>query len=175
MIMKHQELHTYTLEKRFGPVKNKIIKQDESFRMIHLVDSEDISRTMGIVQFSVIKGEPLKEAHNKIRAGSKLGRTLLEHNIEFSKKYLGTIYVELPKWLQQDFNSNAASSKAFLSQIMVQSKEEKKPFLYANLIEVIPNSIIDDFKAKNKLLSDLDSNWLSLVNHAGLKMFSYEE
>ena len=50
--MNFEDLHTYTLEKQFGTIKNCIVKQDKNIRIVPLQDNLGISRTLGVVKFS---------------------------------------------------------------------------------------------------------------------------
>ena len=172
--MIYQKLHTYTLEKLFGTIHNQVIKQNNTIRMVHLMDSNEISRTLGVVKFEKVNDDILVP-HNKIRNGAMLGKTLLEFNVDFDKQFIGTIDVELPEWLKNDFNTREKHSKAFLSRILIKTKETVEDTTYAELIEVIPPEIIHEFNEKIKQQISLEPNWQSLIKDAGLKVYSYEK
>lgn len=72
--MNYENLHTYSLEKLFGVIRLEIIKQDDTIRMIKLIDNAGITRTLGVVRFFNVN--LLAEVHTKILSGQLLGKTL---------------------------------------------------------------------------------------------------
>lgn len=172
--MIYQKLHTTTLEKLFGAIHNHIIRQNNNIRMVHLMDSNGISRTLGVVRFEKVNDD-LSVPHNKICNGAMLGKTLLEFNVDFDKQFIGSIDVELPEWLKNDFNTREKHSKAFLSRILIKTKETVEDTIYAEIIEVIPPEIIYEFNEKIKQQISLEPNWQSLIKDADLKVYSYDK
>ena len=49
--MNYENLHTSALEKLFGEIKMRIVKQNSDIRIIELNDVDLICRTLGIVKF----------------------------------------------------------------------------------------------------------------------------
>ncbi len=175
-MINYEDLHTSTLEKLFGSIDLHIVRQDEDIRIIQLNDKKGISRTLGIVRFLNINGQPLKEAHNKIIAGGLLGKTLYNSGINFNKEFIGSFQIKLPNWLQKDFKTEQDKGFGFFSRISVQtSSKPTNKFLYSELIEIIPIELADVFVDKIKPLKEIDENILSLVKMADLKVIKLEE
>ena len=166
--MNYENLHTYTLEKLFGPIKLYVLRQDDHIRIIELLDENGISRTLGVVKFFNIKNESLKEAHNKILSGSLLGKTLYDSNIEFNKEFIGSLEVKLPMWIKEDFKSEHDIGIVFYSKISVFIDNQFR--LYSELIEVIPIEFKDKFIDKIKPLIKIDKTLSSLLNAAELEI-----
>lgn len=171
--MKYKNLHTFSLEEIFGSIKNQIIKQNDSVRMVHLMDKKNISRTLGVVRFLNSNEVFLKDVHQKIVSGDMLGKTLFEANIDFDKEFLGAIHVELPDWLKTDFNTEQDKSLAFFSKIIIKSNlANGEDYVYSELIEVIPPEIIDSFSAKTKQFSGINGTVSILLKAADLKVIT---
>ena len=171
--MQYKNLHTYTLEELFGSIKNRILIQNDEIRMVHLIDTTKVSRTLGIVRFIDVKDE-IKDAHIKIVSGEMLGKTLFDANIDFDKEFLGASTVELPEWLIKDFNTIHKHSKAFYSRILVNSNESNRKYVYAELIEVIPFEIKDSFKNKVDTKLKVNTNIKTLMRAAELTLVGNE-
>jgi hypothetical protein len=169
--MIYQELHTYTLEKLFGPVRNRVIRQDNKLRMVHLIDNKNTSRTLGVVRFHEIINKDLNEVHETIREGAMLGKTLLEFNIDFDKEFIGSVNVEMPEWLKKEFKTKQKQTKAFLSKIKINQIGSEEGTLYTELIEVIPPEYISEFNQKIKDIQPIDANWRTLAKEADLKIY----
>ncbi|MCK5401367.1 MAG: hypothetical protein KAJ28_07000 [Flavobacteriaceae bacterium] len=167
--MNYKELHTYILEKKFGYINGDIIKQDKNIRIIHLKDEKGISRTLGIVKFLNTDNKMIEVAHSKILAGGLLGKTLQGFQIDFNKKFIGTLQIKLPDWLKNDFNTQQEIGLAFFSKILVSDDSIlNNEFLYSDLIEIVPQDLESLFIGKTKPLSKIDDNLLSLLKAAGL-------
>lgn len=167
--MKYNNLHSFTLEALFGSIKNQIIKQNETIRIVHLMDEINISRTLGIVRFLNINEAFLKPVHQKIVSGEMLGKTLYEANIDFDKEFMGAIHVELPDWIKRDFNTSQNKSLAFFSKIVINSNSGDN-YIYSELIEVIPPEIIHAFSDKTKPILNINDNVNSLLKIGELKV-----
>lgn len=162
--MNYEDLHTSVLEKLFGSIDLRIIRQDEDIRIIQLNDKNEISRTLGVVRFLNIESKQLKIAHGKILEGGLLGKTLLDLDIDFDKEFIGKLQVKLPDWLKKDFNTQQDTSLAFFSKILVRTNSlSDRNLLYAELVEIIPPELTDVFVDKTKSLSKIDDNLLSLL------------
>lgn len=173
--MQYENLHTYALEKLFGTLKLRIIRQSEDLRIIELNDDDNISRTFGIVRFINVFGESLEKAHYKIRAGALLGKTLYDSDIAFDKKFIGSLQVKLPNWLKEDFKSEYDNGLAFYSKISVSDEPSSiDEFLYSELIEVIPLELEGTFKNKIVRLKKIDKNVLSLLHSADIEANNLE-
>lgn len=168
--MDYQKLHTYTLEKLFGPMKGHIIRQDDKIRIIHLRDKKGVSKTLAVVRFLNIENKALKLAHKKIITGSLLGKTLYDSDIDFDKEFLGTIHVKLPNWLMKEFNTQQNSSIVQYSRVTVcDDSLLNKNFIYSELIEILPPELKDIFTNKTKAITKVDENLLSLLKEVDLK------
>ena len=168
--MNYENLHTSTLEKLFGTVNLKILKQHEELRIIELNDNQGITRTLGVARFFNIHGNVLTTAHNKIVAGSLMGKTLYEANINFEKEFLGFINAPLPHWLKTDFRSKFENGLAFYSKIFVSDDSlGDKRFLYAELLEIIPKELEDAFVKRIIPANSNQNEALSLMLHANLE------
>ena len=173
--MNYDSLHTSTLEKLFGSIKLEIVKQDDTIRIIKLIDSEGISRTLGIVRFLNIQGNSLKKAHTKILAGALLGKTLYDSDIKFNKELVGTVYVKLPNWLKEDFKTENTNGFVFYSKISVDNNTNSNSnFLYSELIEIIPLELKDKFSDRIKSLRGIDENLHYLLDAAELEIIKVE-
>lgn len=169
--MEYKNLHTVTLEKLFGPIKNRIIKQDENIRIIHLDDKNGVSRTLGIVRFFNIENNFLGNSHQKIVAGAMLGKTLFDSDIDFDKEFIGTVRVKLPVWLKEDFKTEQNSSLANFSKISIYTdRKADDKFLYSELIEIVPPEFANVFGDKTKPLKKLSENVLSLFKAAKIEV-----
>ena len=76
--MNLENLHTSTLEKLFGSIDLRIIRQDDDVRIVQLIDKNGISRTLGVVKFFNIDNDLLAEVHKRILDGGLLGKTLFD-------------------------------------------------------------------------------------------------
>ena len=166
--MKYEHLHTYTLEKLFGAIKLYVLRQDDHFRIIELVDENGISRTLGVVKFFNLESESLKEAHDKILSGSLLGKTLYDSNIDFNKEFIGSLEVKLPMWIKEDFKSEHGIGIAFYSKIFVLNDDRFS--LYSEVIELIPLELKDKFIDKIRPANQVDKTFLSLLDAAELEI-----
>jgi len=169
--MNYENLHTSALEKLFGTIKMRIVNQNPNIRIIKLNDSKNISRTLGIVKFFDVKGKALINAHQKILAGGVLGKTLFNSSIDFDKKFIGSVQVNLPEWLKEDFKSEYNEGLGFYSKIKVanHSKKENK-ILYSELIEIIPMELKYAFEDKICPLENNNKRVMSLLNAAEIKL-----
>ena len=173
--MDYKNLHTFTLEKIFGSIKNHIIRQNENIRIVHLQDKKGVSRTLGIVKFLNVDSDLLIGVHEKILTGELLGKTLFDSNIDFDKEFIGTFKVKLPKWLMEDFNTEQDSSFAIFSKISIYTNRlSNDKFLYSELIEIIPPELKDVFVDKTKSLYKIDENILSLFKAVDIKVIKLE-
>ncbi len=136
------KLHTALLEELFGPIRLRILRQEDPLRMVHLLDKDQVSRTMGIVHFRNTDHPLIKAAHACILGGALLGKTLLDREIPYSKDTLFQIKVCLPAWVSQDFKSDRDITVANYSRITVEDHSNGTHFLYADLFEIIPPEII---------------------------------
>jgi len=174
--MNIENLHTSTLEKLFGSIDLRIIRQDEDVRIVQLNDENGISRTLGIVKFFNIENDLLVEAHEKILKGGLLGKTLFDSNIDFDKKLIGTLQVKLPQWLKNDFNTEQDSGFAIISKISINNDRlSNDKLLYSELIEIIPPELTDVFIDKTKQLEDISLNVLSLFKSTNLEIIKLDK
>lgn len=167
--MKYKYLHTHTLEKLFGPISIQIKKQDESVRIVELKDQDGRCRTLAIVRFLDVQGEALKEAYQKIIGGELLGKTLLDHKIDFDKEYRGSLQIKLPSWLKNDFITESDNGIAFLSIVWIKD-ESLRPsrFTFAEIIEIIPQELKNDFIYKIHPLEEINSKVSDLFQEASI-------
>ena len=171
--MKDKNLHTHTLEKLFGPISIQIKKQNESIRIVELKDKNNICRTLAIVRFFDVHGETLKQAHDIILSGELLGKTLSRFKIDFDKKYSGSLQMTLPEWLRKDFKSTSDLGMAFFSNIWVKDESFKSgKFVFAEIIEIIPEEIKSSFKYKIKPIEKINSKVLDLFKEADIDVIN---
>lgn len=174
--MNLENLHTSTLEKLFGSINLRIIRQDKDVRIVQLNDENGISRTLGIVKFFNIENDLLVEVHKKILEGGLLGKTLFDSNIDFDKKFIGTLQVKLPQWLKNDFDTEQDSSFAIISKISIYNNRlSNDKLLYSELIEIIPPELTDVFIDKTKQLENISLNVLSLFESANLELIKLDK
>ncbi len=174
--MNLENLHTSTLEKLFGSINLRIIRQDEDVRIVQLNDENGISRTLGIVKFFNVENDLLVEVHEKILEGGLLGKTLFDSNINFDKKFIGTLQVKLPQWLKNDFDTEQDSSFAIISKISIYNDRlSNDKLLYSELIEIIPPELTDIFIDKTKQLENISLNVLSLFKSANLEVIKLDK
>lgn len=168
--MNSRKLHTALLEELFGPIYLRILKQEGSLRMVHLLDENKISRTMGIVHFRNTDHPVIKAAHGCILAGALLGKTLHERDIPYSKDMLYQLEVCLPEWVSRDFLSDRETTVANYSKITIEDRVSGKRFLYADLFEIIPPEIIH-LVPKPPMTHQAEAEDCSdLLNFAGITM-----
>lgn len=167
--MDYKNLHTIALEKMYGPIKGQIIRQDERLRMIHLLDRIGISRTLAIVRFGNIKTKVLKTVHHKIINGSLIGQTLFESEIPFNKEYTGNHSIQLPEWLMKDFKTRDSEGLAMFSRIHLHPNAmEHEQSIYAEIIEIVPPYLANEFIGKAKRLFEINPDMLLLLEAAEL-------
>jgi len=167
--MDYKKLHTYSLEQLYGPIKGQIIKQDKKIRMIHLLDENGISRTLGVVRFSNFNTKEIKDAHRKIVSGHLIGKTLHEFHIDFKKEFIGSFETKLPPWLKKDFDSSLDGGIVFYSKIWINTNSVlKDTFLYSELIEVAPLELSKKMTDKMQPLSEIEDSLLYLCEASGL-------
>lgn len=169
--MNYKNLHTHTLEQLFGPISIQIKKQNESIRVVELKDGGGLCRTLAIVRFLNIYGKVLREAYDTILSGELLGKTLHDFNIDFDKEYKGSLQVKLPDWLKNDFKTDDDFGIAFLSHIWVKDEALKPPkFIFAEIIEIIPQELKHDFKYKINPLQKVNSKISDLFKEANIDL-----
>ena len=167
--MNETNLHSSRLERLVGKISCELISQEGEIRKVHLFDSKGISRTLGIVKFYEVQGAELENAHSRILSGELLGKTLFEANIAFEKTYEGHLPVALPEWLQRDFDTGASSSIALYSKIYINRHNgQEYKMLYADVIEVIPPSLLMDFIKVAPPLVQTDTYIETLFNASGI-------
>ena len=168
--MNETNLHSSRLERLVGKISCELISQEGDMRKVHLRDSAGISKTLGIVRFANVNGENLINAHRRIIKGDLLGKTLYEARIDFDKLYLGYVRVELPDWLRKEFANNATQGIALFSRIFVNGTNgHEHNNLYADVIEVIPPSLQNDFVNVAPLLADLEKGLEAMLLAAGIR------
>ena len=173
--MNFENLHTSTLEKLFGSIDLRIIRQDDDVRIVQLNDKKGISRTLGVVKFFNVDNDLLVEVHKRILDGGLLGKTLFDSNVDFDKEFIGTLQVKLPKWLKEDFKTEQDSCFAIFSKISINTNIiSKDKILYSELIEIIPPELTTMFVDKTKQLNNLSLNVLSLFKSANLEVIKLE-
>ena len=167
--MKYKYLHTHTLEKLFGPISIQIKKQDQTVRIVELKDKDGRCRTLAIVRFLDVHGKTLKEAYEKIISGELLGKTLIDYKIDFDKEYRGSLQIKIPKWLQNDFKSESEYGIAFLSIVWIKDVSLKPSrFTFAEIIEIIPQELKNDFIYKIHPLDKINSKVSDLFQEASI-------
>jgi hypothetical protein len=173
--MNNKKLHTYTLEKEFGHIGGQIIKQNKHIRIIHLKDNKEISRTLAIVRFLNTDKNVIKVAHSKIKEGGLLGKTFQNLKINFRKEFVGSLQVKLPEWLKTDFDTKQNTGFALFSKVLVSDDSLlHNEFMYAELIEIIPQDLETLFIDKTKTLSEIDKTFISLLKEADLTEINVE-
>ncbi len=140
--MNVKKLHTALLEELFGPIFLRILQQDHTLRIVHLMDKERISRTLGIVRFRNTEHPLIAAAHGRITAGELLGKTLVDGGIPYTKDLMFQCGVCLPEWVKRDFKTDQNHSVANYSQISIRNGAPGQSFLYAEIFEIIPPEII---------------------------------
>jgi hypothetical protein len=166
--MNVNELHTELLENLFGPIRLTIAKQENELRIVHLYDPNDISRTLGVVRFKNFDSPTIKETHKRILQGELLGKTLMEANIPCIKSYVGTVSVQLPDWLKEDFNTTNGTTSAVYSHITIVDQVRNKSFLYAELFEIIPPDIIHLVPNTQSNSKIIDTEMMKLLGYADI-------
>lgn len=167
--MNETNLHSSRLERLVGKISCELISQEGEIRKVHLLDSKGISKTLGIVKFYEVQGAELQNAHRRIVSGELLGKTLFDANIDFKKTYQGHVPVVLPEWLQNDFDTGESSSIALCSKIYINSHNgQEHNVLYANIIEVIPPTLLMDFLKVAPPLAHTEKDIEILFNASGI-------
>ena len=165
--MNIEKLHTKLLEAIFGPIKLHILRQEDNFRIVHLYDQANISRTLGIVRFADYLHPMLNGTHHKIMAGHLLGQTLSQAKIPYTKTTISRIQLSLPDWLQKEFRSNEIKALALYSHIYILEQSADAPFLYADLFEIITPDMPDYPISPDKTTTVITKEMISLLNLAG--------
>jgi len=171
--MKQKNLHTHTLEKLFGPISIHIKKQNETVRIVELKDGENYCRTLAIVRFIDVHGKTLTEAYKTILGGELLGKTLLKFDIDFDKRYTGSLDIKLPDWLKKDFRSSHDIGIAFFSNIWVKDESvEIAKFVFAEVVEIIPQELQKDFKYKINPITHINAQIKNLFEQAKIELIN---
>jgi len=166
--MNVNKLHTDLLENLFGPIRLRILKQENELRIVHLYDLEEISRTLGIVRFRNYDTPTIKEAHHRIVGGELLGKTLMESNIPCQKAYVSTIKVQLPEWLKKEFKTILGTTSALYSHITLLDQDSNTTFLYAELFEIIPPEILHLIPNTQNSQTIIDKEMKTLLGYADI-------
>jgi hypothetical protein len=166
--MNGKKLHTALLEDLFGPIRLRILKQENPYRMVHLLDKDQISRTMGIVRFRNTDHPVIEAAHGRIVAGELLGKTLLEGQIPYTKATLFQYDVCLPEWVSKDFMSDQNTTVANYSRITIEDRSNGTDFLYAELFEIIPPEIIHLIPKPPMTHKATEEDCVNLLSFAGI-------
>jgi len=162
------KLHTALLEKLFGPIRLKISKQENELRIVHLYDSNQISRTLGVVRFKNDTHPLITEAHSRISGGELLGQTLASLNIPYQKSTIFGQAVRLPEWLLRDFDTMQRETMAIYSQITIQDSSSNEAFVYADLFEIIPPDILHLIPMPQPNAKMLEQDLITLLGFAGI-------
>lgn len=173
--MNYRNLHTHTLEKLFGTITLHILKQDETIRIVELKDGGGLSRTLGLVRFLNIKGQLLRKAHDEILNGGLLGKTLCDFKIDFNKEFVGSVEVNLPDWLKENFKTLEDKSVGFISNVWIIDHDvSPNRFLFSEIIEIIPPELKNKYTDKIKPLHRVNESIHSLFIDANIHMIKTE-
>lgn len=166
--MNVNKLHTELLENLFGPISLTIAKQENELRIVHLYDPNKISRTLGVVRFKNYNAPIIKETHSRILQGELLGKTLMEAKIPCVKSYVGTVSLQLPDWVKEDFKTTHSTTSGVYSHITIFDQIQNKSFLYAELFEIIPPDIIHLVPNTKNNFQIIDEEMRILLDYADI-------
>jgi hypothetical protein len=133
-------LHTDVLEDEYGPIRICLLHHDQQFRVVHLVDREDISRTFAITVFPTEgHSSSIAEVNRKIKNGEPLGRAFRDSGYEVRKNVLKVLIIKQPEWLTAAFRDQKTYAKARISEFLARKVSEQVEF-YGTILEVYPSS-----------------------------------
>jgi hypothetical protein len=133
-------LHTDVLENEYGPIRIRLLHQDQEFRVVHLVDGEDISRTFAITVFPAEgHSSSIAEVNRKIKNGESLGRAFRDSGYDVRKNVLKVLIIKQPEWLTAAFRDQKIYAKARISEFLARKVSEPIEF-YGTVLEVYPSS-----------------------------------
>ncbi|MFC1632654.1 hypothetical protein ACFL1U_00730 [Patescibacteria group bacterium] len=133
---KRGELSTDQIEKRFGEVTIELIKHAK-VREIYLLDQQKRSLAYAITFFRFDKNNAeVARAHNIIKNGGMIGKTLREAGFVPERHLLWTGKVRLPKWLSNKFETPDEKAATQLLEFWITNKVGQRT-LYAVIMEVL--------------------------------------
>ena len=129
--------HQDVLEEKYRPIHADIVRQNDEFREVHLVDDLGISRTYALTFFSKnvdYTGE-LKSIDDTIKSGGSIGKTFGEHGYSIEKNVLLVDIVKLPEDIMQRFGMPNKFAKARISEFYAKN-ETCNPIIYGTVLEI---------------------------------------
>ena len=130
------KLHTDILEKKYGKISAKIIKQDSRIRISHLIDEKGISRTFAITLINPeIKNKEVLEINEEIKKGETIGKAFRKKGYEIKKNVIDVFLLKLNKNLKESFKTDKSEAKARISEFYAK-KNKEAPIVYGTVLEV---------------------------------------
>jgi hypothetical protein len=113
------------LEKSFGKIRARILRQTEQWRECYLVDKNNKAHAFAITHFCQMSYDSkMSLAVNAIRNGSLIGQTLRESRIDFSKHRISRLLFRSPRWMERLHNAASGELAGTISSIFVTSNRD---------------------------------------------------
>jgi len=114
-------LHTDVLQDRYGSVHVELVQQDNSVRLAHLCDENNISRTFAATLFNqkAIQGV-LASVHEQIINGKPIGVAFRESGFKIRKNVLSVFITHIPDELQERFRVIGDRAKVRVSEFITK-------------------------------------------------------
>lgn len=128
-------LHTDVLEEKYGKIIAKVLKHTKKLREAHLIDSSDISRTYSLTFFPLKKDKRISHVEDDISNGAPIGKAFRNHGYAIRKNVVEVFIIDLPKWLQRDFDTKGGHAKARISEFYAK-KRGQEPIIYGTVLEI---------------------------------------
>ena len=129
-------LHTDVLEAKYGPISARKIKHNYKIRMAHLVDAQGISRTFAITFLTRSEwNRDIRRINRRIKAGEAIGKAFRQLGYSIRKNVLDVYIVDIPEWLQKEFNLDVPSAKVRISEFYAK-REDTEPIIYGEVAEI---------------------------------------
>ena len=130
------KLHTEALAEKFGPITVNVLRHSSRVRETLLVDSKGVARTYAL---TILQNKDWTKEVGRInelvREGSALGQEFRKNNFDTRKNIIDVYTINLPRWLQKEFNTKHLRAKARLSEFLVK-KKNSRPVLYGIVVEI---------------------------------------
>ncbi len=160
------KLHTDVLQEKYGPILADVLRHDnvlesqkwsERIREARLVDKDNVLRTYALTFLTYDKNnKDIVAIDEEIRLWGLIWETFRKHWYTVKKNVLDVFIMPIPNWMQKDFNVEAATAKARLTEFYAKDNKTN-PVIYWVVLEVYS----PDFKNPDDGINEVDINQIN--------------
>lgn len=175
-------LHTDVLREKYGPIHADVLRHDsghektkqDRLREARLVDEENILRTYALTFLTYDPEDTeLLSIDDEIRESGLIGETFRQHGYTIKKNVIDVFIMDIPEWMQDDFNVESNKAKARLTEFYAKRENEDTTdalTIYGTVVEIYS----PDFKDPNDGINEIDHNQINPLTedmkNAGIPM-----